>query len=99
MNGESSIVSKVWSLANILLDDGVSYGDYLEQLTYLLFLKMVEEFAKPPYNRQIAVPEGYDWSALKSRRGAELESHYAKTLRELSGTDGILGQIFHQVTE
>ena len=94
MNGESSIVSKVWSLANILLDDGVSYGDYLEQLTYLLFLKMVEEFAKPPYNRQIAVPEGYDWSALKSRRGAELESHYAKTLRELSGTDGILGQIF-----
>ena len=94
MSNESSIVSKVWNLANVLRDDGVSYGDYLEQLTYLLFLKMVEEFAKPPYNRQIAVPEGYDWSALKSRRGAELESHYAQTLRKLAGTSGILGQIF-----
>ena len=94
MKDESSIVSKVWNLANVLRDDGVSYGDYLEQLTYLLFLKMVEEFAKPPYNRQITVPEGYDWSALKSRRGAELESHYARTLRKLAGTSGILGQIF-----
>ena len=72
MSDESGIVSKVWNLANVLRDDGVSYGDYLEQLTYLLFLKMVEEFAKPPYNRQIAVPEGYDWSALKSRRGAKI---------------------------
>ncbi|MDE0512613.1 MAG: class I SAM-dependent DNA methyltransferase [Gammaproteobacteria bacterium] len=94
MNDESSIVSKVWNLANVLLDDGVSYGDYLEQLTYLLFLKMVEEFAKPPYNREIAVPEGFTWNDLKSRRGTELESHYAKTLRELGGTGGILGQIF-----
>ena len=94
MSDESGIVSKVWNLANVLCDDGVSYGDYLEQLTYLLFLKMVEEFAKPPYNRQIAVPEGYDWNALKSRRGAELESHYAQTLSELAGTSGILGQIF-----
>ena len=94
MSDESGIVSKVWNLANVLRDDGVSYGDYLEQLTYLLFLKMVEEFAKPPYNRQIAVPKGYDWSALKSGRGAELESHYAQTLRKLAGTSGILGQIF-----
>ena len=94
MSNESGIVSKVWNLANILLDDGVSYGDYLEQLTYLLFLKMVEEFARPPYNREIAVPEGFTWNDLKSRRGAELESHYAKTLRELAGTGGILGQIF-----
>ncbi len=45
---ESSIVSKAWSFASILRDDGVGYGDYLEQLTYLLFLKMVDEFAKPP---------------------------------------------------
>lgn len=94
MSDESGIVSKVWNLAHVLRDDGVSYGDYLEQLTYLLFLKMVEEFAKPPYNRQIAVPEGYDWSALKFRRGTELESHYALTLRELAGASGILGQIF-----
>ena len=94
MSDESGIGSKVWNLANVLRDDGVSYGDYLEQLTYLLFLKMVEEFAKPPYNRQIVVPEGYDWSALKSKRGAELESHYAQTLRKLAGASGVLGQIF-----
>ena len=57
MNNESSIISKIWSFAHVLRDDGVGYGDYLEQLTYLLFLKMVDEFARPPYNRKIAVPE------------------------------------------
>jgi len=94
MSNESSIVSKVWSFAGVLRDDGVGYGDYLEQLTYLLFLKMVDEFAKPPYNRKINVPEGYDWESLKGKRGAELETHYAKTLRELSKAKGSLGQIF-----
>lgn len=94
MTNEASIISKVWSFANVLRDDGVGYGDYLEQLTYLLFLKMVDEFAKPPYNRNINVPEGYDWESLKSKRGAELELHYTKMLRELSKTQGILGQIF-----
>lgn len=91
---ESSIVSKVWSFANVLRDDGVSYGDYLEQLTYLLFLKMVDEFSKPPYNRKINVPDGYDWESLKSKRGADLETHYTNTLRELSKAKGTLGQIF-----
>src|SRR5690606_23451465 len=91
---ESSIVSKVWSFANVLRDDGVSYGDYLEQLTYLLFLKMVDEFSKPPYNRKINVPDRYDWESLKSKRGADLETHYTNTLRELSKAKGTLGQIF-----
>lgn len=94
MSNESSIVSKVWSFANVLRDDGVSYGDYLEQLTYLLFLKMADEFAKPPYNRNINVPEGCDWESLKKERGAALEERYNKTLKELSNTKGILGQIF-----
>jgi type I restriction enzyme M protein len=94
MTNESSIVSKVWSFANVLRDDGVSYGDYLEQLTYLLFLKMVDEFAKPPYNREINVPEGCDWESLKEKRGAELEAHYTKSLRELAKAKGTLGQIF-----
>lgn len=91
---ESSIISKVWSFAHVLRDDGVSYGDYLEQLTYLLFLKMVDEFTKPPYNRKINVPKEYEWKSLKEKRGAELESHYTKTLRELSRAKGTLGQIF-----
>lgn len=94
MSNESSIISKVWSFAGILRDDGVGYGDYLEQLTYLLFLKMVDEFAKPPYNRKISVPKGFDWGSLKGKRGAELETHYTKTLRELSKAKGTLGQIF-----
>ncbi|QTA79799.1 SAM-dependent methyltransferase [Desulfonema limicola] len=94
MSNESSIISKVWNFANILRDDGVGYGDYLEQLTYLLFLKMVDEFAKPPYNREISVPKEYDWESLRTKKGAELETHYAKMLRELSKAKGILGQIF-----
>ena len=91
---ESSIVSKVWSFANVLRDDGVGYGDYLEQLTYLLFLKLADEFAKPPYNREINIPTGCGWESLKVKRGAELEAHYVQTLRELGKAMGILGQIF-----
>ena len=91
---ESSIVSKVWSFANILRDDGVGYGDYLEQLTYLLFLKLADEFAKPPYNREINIPTGCGWESLKVKRGAELEAHYVQTLRNLGKAKGILGQIF-----
>lgn len=89
-----SIISKVWSFANVLRDDGVSYGDYLEQLTYLLFLKMIDEFNKPPYNRKISVPENCDWNSLKSKRGAELETHYNNMLRLLAKAKGMLGQIF-----
>ncbi|WP_053364945.1 class I SAM-dependent DNA methyltransferase [Bacillus sp. FJAT-27245] len=94
MSNEVNIISRVWSFANVLRDDGVSYGDYLEQLTYLLFLKMVDEFTKPPYFRNISVPEGCDWETLKNIRGAELETHYNKVLKELSNTKGTLGQIF-----
>ena len=49
------IVSKVWSFCTTLRDDGVGYGDYLEQLTYLIFLKMADEYAKPPYNRDVGI--------------------------------------------
>jgi len=61
------IVSKVWSFCTTLRDDGVGYGDYLEQLTYLIFLKMADEYAKPPYNRDVGIPAGYDWTSLTSR--------------------------------
>src|SRR6266404_2475943 len=88
------IVSKVWSFCNTLLDDGVGYGDYLEQLTYLIFLKMADEYARPPYNRDVGVPANYNWQSLKARRGAELEIHYATLLRELANEKAILGQIF-----
>ncbi|MEW5802059.1 MAG: class I SAM-dependent DNA methyltransferase [bacterium] len=90
----SSIISKVWSFCNVLRDDGVSYGDYLEQLTYLLFLKMADEFSKPPYNRHLPIPPEYNWESLRSKRGAELETHYVNLLRTLGQQKGMLGQIF-----
>ena len=46
----SAIVQKLWNYCNVLRDDGMSYGDYVEQLTYLLFLKMADERTKPPYS-------------------------------------------------
>jgi len=104
---ESSIISKVWNFAGVLRDDGVGYGDYLEQITYLLFLKLADELNKPPYNKNLAFPrmknvqgeeikdaEICDWSTLSNKRGAELESFYNGLLRTLSTEKGILGQIF-----
>lgn len=88
------IVQKVWNFCTILKDDGVSYGDYLEQLTYLIFLKMADEYARPPYSREIGVPRGYRWADLRTLKGAELEVHYVETLRVLGARSGMLGQIF-----
>jgi type I restriction enzyme M protein len=88
------IVSKVWSFCHTLRDDGVSYGDYLEQLTYLIFLKMADEYAKPPYNRDVGIPVKYSWPNLKAKRGAELEGHYIELLRALGTRKDVLGQIF-----
>mgnify|MGYP001806708300 CR=1 FL=1 len=95
-NNTASIISKVWSFCNPLRDIGVGYGDYLEQLTYLLFLKMADEFTKPPYSRKLPVPAEHNWASLTSRRGDDLEQHYSKTLGVLSKQKGILGQIFVQ---
>lgn len=90
----SAIVSRVMSFRNTLRDDGVGAGDYLEQLTYLIFLKMADEYSKPPYNRDVGVPEAFEWPTLTARRGADLEAHYVKLLRELGLLPGMLGQIF-----
>ena len=94
MNATASIVSKVWSFCTTLRDDGVGYGDYLEQLTYLIFLKMADEYSRPPYNRDVGIPANYNWQSLKTQRGAELEVHYVTLLRELGNKPGMLGQIF-----
>lgn len=90
----SSIVSKVWSFCTTLRDDGVGYGDYLEQITYLIFLKMADEYSKPPYRRNVGIPEKYKWDTLLNTKGAELELHYISLLRDLAKEKGMLGQIF-----
>ena len=94
MNATATIVSKVWSFCTTLRDDGVSYGDYLEQLTYLIFLKMADEYSQPPYNRKVGIPAEYNWQSLKTKRGAELEVHYVTLLLELGNKPGMLGTIF-----
>lgn len=94
MSNTASIVQKVWSFCNVLRDDGVGYGDYLEQLTFLLFLKMGDEYSRPPYSRDIKIPAQYNWESLAGKRGAELEAHYVTLLRELGQEKGMLGEIF-----
>ena len=94
----TSIISKVWGLCNPLRDDGVSYGDYLEQLTYLIFLKMSDEYSKPPYRKDTGIPKGYTWSDMNTLKGAELEEQYKNTLETLATKGGILGQIFSQAS-
>lgn len=74
----SAIVQKLWNYCHVLRDDGVSYGDYVEQLTYLLFLKMADEQTKPPFNRPSTIPEKFDWDNLRKKDGDELEVHYPK---------------------
>lgn len=91
----SAIVQKIWNFCNTLRDDGVSYGDYLEQLTYLLFLKMADEYSKPPYKKaDINIPKKMNWESLTTRSGSELEDHYNSVLKSLGLEKGMLGQIF-----
>ncbi|MFN4257302.1 MAG: N-6 DNA methylase, partial [Saprospiraceae bacterium] len=88
------LVDKLWSFCDTLRDDGVSYGDYVEQLTFLLFLKMVEQYNSPLYDRQIALPEHLNWNSFRGKAGAALEDHYNMVLRELARQPGMLGAIF-----
>jgi len=91
------LVKKLWSYCNVLRDDGLSYQDYLEQLTFLLFLKMAEERAEQTGQPQ-TVPEGYQWSDLSAphMEGARLEDHYRNTLRHLGQQSSMLGLIFRK---
>ena len=93
---ETTIVSRLWNYCNVLRDDGVSYGDYVEQLTFLLFLKMADEQTRPPFNRPSLIPAGLDWPALLALDGAALEAHYLKMLIDLGKQGGLLGLIFRK---
>ncbi|MGH8433994.1 MAG: type I restriction-modification system subunit M, partial [Pseudomonas sp.] len=90
----NSLVQKLWNYCNVLRDDGMSYGDYVEQLTYLLFLKMADERAQPPYNQASIVPDAYSWPSLLAKDGDELFDHYRHVLEALGQQKGTLGLIF-----
>jgi type I restriction enzyme M protein len=85
----TDIVNKLWGFCHVLRHDGIDYGDYIEQLTYLLFLKMADE-------RDVQVPKGCDWESLKPLSGTKLTDHYADMLRTLRESKGLLGDIFAQ---
>jgi len=92
----NGLVQRLWNYCNVLRDDGLSYGDYLEQLTYLLFLKMADEQTRPPFSRPAFVPEGLDWPSMLARDGDELEVHYRHLLDELGRRPGMLGVVFRK---
>jgi len=95
MSSEASIiVQRLWNYCNVLRDDGVSYGDYVEQLTYLLFLKMADEQLKPSINKLPIIPKGLDWHSLLSKKGYSLKKQYRTILETLAKKKGMLGVIF-----
>src|SRR2546425_7299412 len=83
----SEVVNKLWGFCNTLRHDGIGYGDYIEQLTYLLFLKLAEE-------KEVEIPKGCSWEDLKAKSGTQLLDSYIDALRTLSREKGMLGDIF-----
>ncbi|MBC8400060.1 MAG: SAM-dependent DNA methyltransferase, partial [Candidatus Marinimicrobia bacterium] len=96
MTDSSALVQKLWNYCHVLRDDGVSYGDYVEQLTYLLFLKMDDEQTKPPFNRESRIPTKYNWNSLQGIDGDELEIQYRHILDSLGKESGVIGVIFRK---
>jgi type I restriction enzyme M protein len=96
MTAPAQLVQKLWNYCNILRDDGLSYGDYVEQLTFLLFLKMADEQSKPPFDKPSPIPKGFSWPALLKLSGDDLEIQYRHTLEELGKRTGLLGVIFRK---
>ncbi len=92
----NGIVQKLWNYCNILRDDGLSYGDYVEQLTFLLFLKMADEQMRPPYSKPRLIPQGLDWASLKDLDCEALDRQYRHLLTELGKKTGLLGVIFRK---
>jgi type I restriction enzyme M protein len=90
------IVAKLWSYCHVLRDTGVGTLDYVEQLTYLLFLKMADEQFQLTGTR--VVPEDMDWASLVALDGDTLETHYRKMLEELGKQPGALGAVFQKAT-
>ena len=90
----SEIVNKVWNYAHVLRDDGVGYGDYVEQITFLIFLKMAAE--RENSGQQVAVPEEFNWKKLVPLDGEDLEKQYRHTLEALGKQGGMLGTIFRK---
>jgi type I restriction enzyme M protein len=93
-DNSASIVSKVWNYAHVLKNAGVGYGDYVEQITYLLFLKLADEMTELGFDNPI--PKPFAWSKLSGKSGDDLEVHYRHTLENLGKVPGLVGIIFRK---
>lgn len=91
----NTIVQRVWNYCNVLRDDGMSYGDYVEQLTYLLFLKMDYENVKQ-LGKASQIPDGYNWGTLHGKAGDNLEKQYRSIIEELGKGSGLIPVIFRK---
>ena len=100
----AEIVNKVWNYAHVLpacnaehragkRDDGVGYGDYVEQITYIIFLRMADE--RETTCQQVQVPNKYAWAKLVKLDGDDLELQYRHTLESLGKEGGMLSAILH----
>lgn len=92
---DEQLVSKVWNYAHVLRDQGISYGDYIEQITYLLFLKMDQE-REDLLGEPSAIPPQWSWKHLASKDGDALELQYRHTLENLGAAGGLIGTIFRK---
>jgi type I restriction enzyme M protein len=90
------IVEKAWSFAHILRGEGLSYLAYIEQITFLLFLKMADEISDHNPSKPPLVPSGLNWKSLVEKRGEKLITHYDSILEQLSRHPGMLGDIFRK---
>lgn len=95
-NGSATVVQKLWNYCNVLRDAGLSYQDYIEQLTYLLFLKMADERKQLQPKKAPNIPKDYDWQSLLKPEGDALDIQYRKTLETLGRESGMLGTIFRK---
>ncbi len=85
----TDVVQKLWGFCHTLRHDGIDYGDYIEQITYLLFLKMADE------QRRRRCPKGCDWPTLRDKQRHRPDRTTTSTLlRTLGKTPGILGDIY-----
>lgn len=91
----ASLVAKVWNYAHVLRDQGISYGDYVEQITFLLFLKMDQE-RSDLLGEDSIIPARWRWAALAPLTGDDLELHYRHTLENLAREPGLIGTIFRK---
>src|SRR5216683_6922408 len=89
MTDMTDLVSKLWGFCHTLRHDGIDYGDYIEQITYLLFLKMADE-------RALTLPKSCSWPELRDKSGTALSEHYMDSLRALGKNPGILGTFIRE---